>query len=84
MLDSPLCDIVQHSTCDRAFLWRCNDYSDQASGNIEHYSCKFKTVEDAHSFRDAFIAARTFANLVREEKFDELIYAPLWQASDEQ
>ena len=39
--ESPMCDLVQHQTNDRAYLWRCLDFSDNSAGIVEHYSCKF-------------------------------------------
>lgn len=71
---------------DKAFLWSCNDFSDEVAG-LEKLCARFQTVEsnqshsliiliDANNFKTAFEAARKFNNLVREEKLEELEYAP--------
>ena len=74
--ETPLCDLLPMKNNDKAFLWSCNDFSEEEA-KLEKLCARFQTVENTNLFKEAFEAARTFNNLVREGKADsELTFAP--------
>ncbi|TNV75997.1 hypothetical protein FGO68_gene2726 [Halteria grandinella] len=83
--ESPMCDIVLHSSNDKTYLWRCHDFSDTPAGVVEYFSCKFLTQADAITFRDAFTSAKLFNSQVKEEvPTAQLVFAPVWNNGEEQ
>jgi Ran-binding protein 1 len=39
--DTPMmCELTQHATCDRAYLWICTDYSEVNTGKQERFTLK--------------------------------------------
>ena len=79
---------------DKAYIWSCSDFSDEEA-KIEMLAARFQTVEsnlpqihahyiDAKLFKDAIDAAKKFNQLVKEEKFDDLVYAAVVEDLEEQ
>ena len=76
---------------DKAFTWTCNDCSEEPK--LEKLAVRLQNVEsnrltihfsDAGLFKQAFEAAKTFNKLVKEEKLDDLVYAPVIEDVEEQ
>lgn len=81
--DSPLCDLVPMKNNDKAFLWSCNDFSEEEA-HLEKLCARFQTVENTELFKKAFEAARLFNNQVRDGKPDsELVFAPAIEDQEE-
>ena len=72
--ESPLCDLVPMKGNDKAFVWSCNDFSEEEA-RLEKLAVRLQNAENTALFKEAFEAARKFNNLVREEKLDQLVYA---------
>jgi hypothetical protein len=67
---------------DKAFVWSCNDFSEEEA-RLEKLAARFQTGENTALFKSAFEAAVKFNNLVREEKLDQLVYAPAIEDHEE-
>lgn len=67
---------------DKAFVWSCNDYSEDEA-KVEKLAARFQNVENATNFKASFEAAKKFNQLVREEKLEELEYAPVVEDLEE-
>lgn len=67
---------------DKAFVWSCNDYSEDEA-KVEKLAARFQNVENATNFKTSFEAAKKFNQLVREEKLEELEYAPVVEDLEE-
>ena len=80
--ESPLCELVPMKGNDKAFVWSCNDFSEEEA-RLEKLAARFQTGENTALFKSAFEAAVKFNNLVREEKLDQLVYAPAIEDHEE-
>lgn len=75
--ESPLCDLGLMKNTDKAFLWSCNDCSEEQP-HLEKLCARFQNADNTALFKAAFEAARLFNSQVREDKPDsELIFAPV-------
>lgn len=75
--ESPLCELGLMKNTDKAFLWSCNDCSEELP-RLEKLCARFQNAENTALFKAAFEAARLFNSHVREDKPDsELIFAPV-------
>jgi hypothetical protein len=68
---------------DKAFLWSCNDYSEEQVA-IEKLAVRLQSVENATKFKEAFLAARTFNKLYKDGKESEAVMAPLVEDEPEE
>ena len=66
---------------DKALLWTCNDCSEEPV--LEKLAVRLQTVDNTTKFKEAFEAAKKFNQLVREEKTEELVYAPAIEDHEE-
>ncbi len=74
--ESPLCDLVPMKNTDKAYLWSCNDFSEEEA-RLEKLAARFQNVENTAAFKAAFEAAKLFNDQVRQGKPDsELVFAP--------
>ena len=74
--ESPLCDLVPMKNTDKAYLWSCNDCSEEEP-RLEKLCARFQTTDNTALFKAAFEAARIFNQAVKEGKADsELVFAP--------
>ena len=74
--ESPLCDLVPMKNTDKAYLWSCNDFSEEEA-RLEKLAARFQNVENTAAFKGAFEAAKLFNDQVRQGKPDsELVFAP--------
>jgi Ran-binding protein 1 len=80
--ESPLCELVPMKGNDKAFVWSCNDFSEEEA-RLEKLPARFQNAENTALFKSAFEAAVKFNNLVREEKLDQLVYAPAIEDHEE-
>ncbi len=80
--ESPLCELVPMKGNDKAFVWSCNDFSEEEA-RLEKLAARFQNAENTALFKTAFEAAVKFNNLVREEKLDQLVYAPAIEDHEE-
>ena len=80
--ESPLCDLVPMKGNDKAFVWSCNDFSEEEA-RLEKLAARFQNAENTALFKEAFEAAVKFNNLVREDKLDQLVFAPAIEDHEE-
>ena len=80
--ESPLCDLVPMKNNDKAYIWSCNDCSEEEA-RLEKLAARFQNAENTALFKKAFEDARTFNNLVREGKTEELVFAPAIEDKEE-
>ena len=80
--DSPLCDLVPMKNNDKAYIWSCNDFSEEEA-RLEKLAARFQNAENTALFKEAFEAACLFNNLIREDKSSELVYAPAIEDKEE-
>lgn len=73
--EAPLCELVPMKNNDKAYIWSCNDCSEEEPA-LEKLAVRFQNLENTQLFKEAFQAAQKFNNLVREGKLDELVFAP--------
>ena len=73
----PSCELKFMANSEKAFMWVCNDFSDEASGALEKLAARFQNAEIANEFKAAFEAAQKFNQDAKEGKSDEeLVFAP--------
>eukprot|EP00347_Sterkiella_histriomuscorum_P019480 403341472 len=72
--ESPLCELMPMKNSDKAFIWSCNDCSEEVK--LELLAIKLQTVENALKFKEAFEAAQKYNVLLKEGKLEELVHAP--------
>lgn len=80
--ESPLCDLVPMKNNDKAYIWSCNDFSEDEA-KLEKLAIRFQNVENTELFKSAFEAAQKFNLQVKEGKTDELVYAPAIEDQEE-
>ena len=80
--EAPLCELVPMKGNDKAFGWSCMDFSEEEA-RLEKLAARFQTAENTASFKVAFEAAVKFNNLVRDEKLEELVFAPAIEDQEE-
>ena len=80
--ESPLCELVPMKGNDKAFVWSCNDFSEEEA-RLEKLAARFQNAENAALFKEAFEAAVKFNNMVREDKLDKLVFAPAIEDHEE-
>ena len=78
---------------DKAFIWLCNDCSEEAP-SVEKLAVRLQTTEskqisilivltDANKFKEAFNAAKLYNQLVKDGKTEELVDAPVIEDVEE-
>ena len=80
--ESPLCELVPMKGNDKAFVWSCNDFSEEEA-RLEKLAARFQNAENTALFKEAFEAAVKFNNMVREDKLDKLVFAPAIEDHEE-
>lgn len=80
--ESPLCELVPMKNNDKAYIWSCNDCSEEEP-NLEKLAIRFQNVENTELFKAAFEAAQKFNLQVKEGKTEELVFAPLVEDQEE-
>jgi Ran-binding protein 1 len=73
--EAPLCELMPMKNNDKAFLWSCNDFSEE-DPKLEKFCARFQTAENTKLFKEAFEAAFAFNALIREGKDSDLVFAP--------
>ena len=59
MQETPLCDLVPMANNDKAFVWKCNDCSED-DASIETLAIRLQNADNAKEFKTAFDAAKKF------------------------
>mmetsp|Transcript_44706 Transcript_44706/g.43311 ORF Transcript_44706/g.43311 Transcript_44706/m.43311 type:complete len:95 (+) Transcript_44706:321-605(+) len=67
---------------EKAFVWTANDFSEEEP-KLEKLACRFQNMENTTLFKEAFEAAKLFNTKVKEEKLEELVYAPVIEDIEE-
>lgn len=55
--ETPLCDLVPMKNNDKAYIWSCNDFSDE-SGKLEKLAARFQTVESKNTHAHNYLFSR--------------------------
>ena len=58
--EKPSCELKPMANSEKAFMWVCHDFSDEAEGKLEKLCARFQTVEAANDFKAKFEAAQVF------------------------
>ena len=73
--EKPSCELKPMANSDKAFMWVCQDYSDETAA-LDKLAARFQTVDAANEFKAAFEAAQTFNVDAKAGKADEeLVFA---------
>lgn len=80
--ESPLCELKPMQGQDKAFVWSCNDCSDDEPA-IEKLALRLQTAEVAKKFKEAFDAAKTYNQGLKDGKTD-LVEAPVVEDEPEE
>ena len=73
--EKPSCELKPMANSDKAFMWVCQDYSDN-EGALEKLAARFQTVEAAKEFEKAMEAAQKFNEDAKAGKADaDLVFA---------
>jgi hypothetical protein len=80
--ESPLCDLVPMKNNDKAYIWSCNDFSEEEP-KLEKLAIRLQNVENTQLFKTAFEAAQKFNLTVKEGKTEDLVFAPAIEDQEE-
>ncbi|XP_042203503.1 ranBP2-like and GRIP domain-containing protein 3 isoform X1 [Homarus americanus] len=76
-------DIQPMKKNDKVWIWAAQDFADE-SLRMEKFCCRFKTVEIATSFRDAFVKAKEIARNKEEmDKIQQEVNKPPQESSNQ-
>ncbi len=68
---------------EKAWCWAAQDFSEETDGVFDKLAARFNTAEATAQFKEAFEAAKLFNEKAKEEKDDELVWAPTVEDIDE-
>ena len=77
----PSCELKPMANSDKAYMWACQDFCDQAEGALEKLAARFQNADQAGEFKKAFEAGQTFNADAKEGK--DLVMAETVEDVDE-
>ena len=84
LTELPSCELKPMANSDKALMWACHDFSDDAEGTLDKLAARFQNAEQAALFKTAFEAAQTFNKDAKEGKADaDLVFAETVEDVDE-